>query len=343
MTQFKFNLRAGALATIAMGGLTACAGSGGIAGGGGGGATVATPVNNLTGTGQLIAVALSGTTQNSASSGLSRTRSGSSAVRPTARTAPGGIQFDVTVDDDPASAAPEDVLLTSTAGQLADGTTVAGFTNEPTALQLQAGSFGDPQTRSAATASGTDHIAISGVSIYNLSATQTVDLDDVMTVRYWAGVNGTGTENIYGVGFYGNATPAAQVPANATYTTFLEPSTSDIYFDAGSTATITLAPTTFSVDVAGTLAGGANANVAGLAAMGTFSGNSVSAGTGTARFIDATGATVGTVDYSDLIGGLFGPNAREAAAAVIVEGNMDLNGNVAEDYYFSAVFGGTKN
>lgn len=343
MTHSLHGLRAGLLLSAAALALGGCLGNGNNAAAVAaavGGVPVATPVNNLQGTGRLLAASFNGTTtRDPASGGINRTRTSSASNE---RTAAGGVALTVTVDDDPGSTDDRDVLLTATSGNLSGGTVLPQFTNEPTQVQLALGRFGDPQTFTSAANAGDPVIATSTVSILTPTATTGIDLDDVTTFRYWAGINQTGTENYYGVGFYGNPTPLAAVPANATYTALLEGAEGDFSFENGSTASVTVTPGSYELAVNGALVAlnGAtlvnpNANVTGLRAQGVLVGSEVNGGT--VRFVDAGGATVGTVTASDLIAGLFGPTGSETAAALNIEGTMDLNGNPNTPYFYSTV------
>ena len=338
MTSSLSILRGALLLSAAAVALAGCLGNGNGAGGAAAlGAPVATPVNNLQGTGRLIAASFTGTTTfDNITGGINRTRTSSVSNE---RTVAGGVALTVTADDDPGSADAEDVLLTTASGNLSGGTVLPQFTNQATELQLALGKFGDPQTFTSSAVAGDPVIAISTVSLLTPTATTSIDLDDVTTFRYWAGINQTGTENYYGVGFYGNPTTPASVPANATYTAYLEQAEGDFGFGPGSTATITVTPGTYDLEVAGTLldssGGNPNANVAGLRANGVLVGSEVNGGT--VRFVDAGGTTVGTISQADFIAGIFGATGGETAAAMNIEGLMDLNGVANTPYFYSTV------
>lgn len=360
------------LSTLALSG---CLGNGVTTAGAGGAAANTTPTINLpvTGTGRVIARTLPGT--------VAQNGDGSFNVQPNSATAlaggntgAGGATFDYSARNDPAGSTRQagsgqqvDALVTIDNFANTGGANYVPITDEATSIYFENGNFGGPQI------SNNSRLNVSGVDVYNPSpfgvAPQIV-LNDVTTFRANA-FNGVGVQNVaFGVGFAGNQTAPAQMPVanTATYRTFIEGGVSG-YNDGGTfrNASASTTPRGAAVNMvadfgAGTMtmdlnglqytgagtAGAAtavrNADVDGVIFTAPIVGNTFQ---GTARLVNAADVNVGGTQSGEVVGGFFGQNAAEAAAGLIITGNMPIDsgdgaGAVARDYIMSWSLGGTQ-
>jgi hypothetical protein len=349
---------------LAMVTLAGCSGGDGLAGlapnqppAAGGGGTL--PV---TGNGRLLAVRLPATITSDTNSltGLPQMSAEVTSVTATDRTAAGGVGVSGSVDEDPnpnnfqgSEFAPAVLVTASADGALEGGAAIIGLDKAKGNIFFENGNFGDPQAEAA-------NAAISTVSVYNSfqpdnSVVQTV-LKDVTTVRYRDG-NAGDTEANFGVGYVGNPTASMPGSGTATYKGFYEQGVGAFAASDGTVRNLFISgEASLTADfAAGTVKGGVtgdlgttnpdgtnlrnpNANVAGLAIDAKITGSEYQ---GTAALVNAAGATVGTVSSGNAIGGFFGANAAETAAAVAIEGNAEFDG-VAGDYVLQGVLGAVK-
>lgn len=203
--------------------------------------------------------------------------------------------------------------------------------------------------------------AVSTVSVYNIfnNATGALDrqivLSDVTTVRYRGRTDNAG-EAFYGVGYIGNATATLPTGQTISYVGFWENGQAvydngggarQFYLRVDDTVSLSADPT------ANRITGSANArmdrdtnlgantftmntDVERLVLDGTINGDSFA---GTALLVDSGGNTVGT-QSGEMVGGFFGANATEVAAAIRNTGTMTLEGAQAS-YVPQGVIGGT--
>jgi hypothetical protein len=356
------------VALAAMTTLAGCNSSGGglVPPGGGGGGGGALPVSA---SGKMLAVRLPGTVSVGTSDYTDTPEHSvtvTSAVA-TDRTAATGVGISGSADKDPnpnknmelveygdVTVAP--ALITASAdGTMAGGAEFKGMKDAKGQFYFEGGNFGDPQVEA-------ETAAISGVSVYNdyqdgeLVAKYV--LKDVTTIRYRDGAEGD-TEVNLGVGYIGNPTAAMPGSGTATYKGFHEGgigvytkgdgTTGQMYlsgraelaadFGAGKvTGGVKDAQLFGQYDAATASSPNLNSNIVGLAIDATINGSDYA---GTAALVDSAGNTVGTVAHGNAIGGFFGANAAETAAAFSIEGNAQLGGQ-ASDYVLQGVIGGVK-
>ncbi len=335
--------------------------SGCLGGGGGGAAAIAAGTLPVTGTGTILGVTLPSTVTTSTNNitGLPQIQTDPTSVSVNDRTPQGGIGFTASADADPnpaqfqAGGTSVAALISGNANAaLAGGTTVNGFTDAKGAVFFENGNFGDPQAES-------NDGAVSTVSVYNLfqnnQPTGQIVLSDVTTVRYRGRTNRTG-EAFYGVGYIGNATATMPTGQTITYTGFWENGQAVYNNGNGANQFYLRVNDTVSLSAdltANTITGSANASmdrdinlgantitlttdVERLVLNGTVTGNTFA---GTALLVDSGGNTVGT-QTGEMVGGFFGANATEIAAAIQNSGTMTLEGANAT-YVLQGVIGGT--
>jgi len=306
----------------------------------------------------MLATALPANVSTSTNSftGLPQIQTDATSVQANDSSAPGGMALSVsaTPDSNPANfqANPplsEAALISvSSSDTLAGGTALPAFTDAKGAVFFENGNFGDPQVES-------DTGAISTVSVYNPQTGAQIVLSDVTTVRYRGGTAAAG-EAVYGVGYVGNATQTMPGGGTVTYRAFWEGGQSAYDDGSGLAQMFVMGDATLTADLdAGTVTGGVdnaslngsdplggnvvnlNPNIDRLAVDATITGNTYA---GTAVFRDASGAALGTQN-SEVIGGFFGPDADNTAAAIQSSGRMELGGQQA-DYILQGVLGGAR-
>lgn len=328
---------------------------------GGGGSGGALPV---TASGKMLAVRLPSTvsTETSSLSDLPRHNARPTGAVAVDRTAADGVGISGSAEEDPDpndfqgnEIAPPALISATADGPMEGGATFIGLDKAKGYVYFENGNFGDPQVESASA-------AISSVGVYNDfkddGSVEQAILKDVTTIRYRDGNAGDAEAN-YGVGYVGNPTAAMPGSGTATYKGFYEQGIG-VYAKAdGSTAQMFMqGDAALTADFgAGTVKGGVsngelkgeydeatksnpvlNPSITGIAIDATISGADYA---GTAALVDSTGAPVGTVSHGHAIGGFFGADARETAAAVSIEGNAELGG-APSDYVLQGVIGGVK-
>ena len=350
----KFGTTAVAVGALLV--VTGCQGGGMAGGPGGPGAPGGTlPVS---GSGKMLAVRLPGTATSSTNT-FTNTPQVDTTVTGVAvldRTAAGGVGVSGSIDEDPdpnpnqgSDIAPA-VLVTATADDtMAGGATIVGLTDVKGNIYFENGNFGDPQVESATA-------AISSVGVYNPSSGGQIVLENATTIRYRDGIEGDGALN-YGVGYVGNLTQNMPGSGTATYRGFYEHgigvyeagdgSIKQFFMSGDANLTANFAAGTVTGGVTGDLESydaasatvvNLNQDVTGLEIDASIAGSEYA---GSAAFVDAGGQTVGTYNNNEAIGGFFGNNAAETAAAVSMDGNMELDGG-PRDFVFQGVIGAVK-
>ena len=354
-------------ALVALAALAGCSSSGlgALAPTPGGGAGGSLPVSA---SGKMLAVRLPGTVSVGTSSYTDTPEHSvtvTSAVA-TDRTAATGVGISGSADTDPnpnknmALVQYDDVtvapaLITASAdGTMQGGAEIKGMKDAKGQFYFEGDSFGDPQVEAEAA-------AISAVGVYNdYQDGQLVAkyiLKDVTTIRYRDGAEGD-TEVNLGVGYIGNPTASMPGSGTATYKGFHEGgiglytkgdgTVGQMYlrgkaelaadFGAGKVTGGVKDGELLAYDQATASSVNLNSDIVGVAIDATVNGSDYA---GTAALVDAAGNTVGTVAHGNAIGGFFGANAAETAAAFSIEGNAQLGGQ-ASDYVLQGVIGGVK-
>ena len=333
--------------------------AGGGTGGAGGGAGQSLPV---TAKGRAIAfrVASDFTSGTNSYTGLPTSSHNPTSTAVVERSARGGIEIEgsATEDTNPApyqgnAMAPAALISASSPDTLENGTAIAGMKDAKGNVYFENGNFANPQAEDA-------NAAVSTVGVYNIYDSNNQFVEQIVmkygtTVRYREGATGDPNAT-YAVGFIGENTTNMPKKGTATYKGFYESGQSyyndngtmkSMYFKDG---TVELVADFDKGKVTGGISGAAlngndngtpvdlNSNIDGLAINADINGSNYD---GTAMLVDAAGNQVGTSSYNEAIGAFFGPDASETAAAVLIEGNADLNGS-ASDYVISGTLGGVK-
>ncbi|AKH99149.1 hypothetical protein IMCC20628_00422 [Hoeflea sp. IMCC20628] len=274
------------------------------------------------------------------------------------KSAPGGITIDGAADVDPdpnTNQGNNPALITATStDQLENGTTLVGMTDAKGSIYFDGGNFGDAQVSN-------EHANLSSVGVYNRHDSNGKFVEQIVlkhgtTIRYQEGADGAAT-SVQAVGFIGNNTTNMPMSGQATYRGFHEGGTS-VYDDNGNMQNMGLngGEVELTADFgAGTVKGGIkngqlaaykdsnmlmlNPNVTGLNINANITGSDY---TGTAQLVDSNNNPVGTSTYNEAIGSFFGDAAAETAAAYVIEGNAEIDGQ-NRDYLMTGTFGAVKN
>lgn len=272
------------------------------------------------------------------------------------KSAAGGIRLDGSADQDTNPTTNQGnnpaLISASSPDTLAAGTAINGMKDVKGNIYFDNGNFGDAQA-----ANETSNL--SSVGVYNVYKNNTFVEQIVMkhgtTIRYQEGTAGDATA-IYAVGYIGNNTTNMPTSGQATYKGFHEGGSS-VYDDNGTMQSLGMSGGTVELVAdfgAGTVTGGIkdaqlatykngqlvdlNPTVTGLNINANITGSEY---TGTAQLVDANNNAVGTTKYNEAIGAFFGNSAAETAAAYVIEGNAELDGQ-NRDYILSGGFGAVK-